>query len=167
MFILLTSNNDSLPKSPDAQMAEMKSRTSATWLLEPDEDGLFPTNGDRFGAQDIKKRQDTKGFTRKGFVCQALAVASHKKSTQQLEQIVKAVGGERIQIMHGTTDNLITYPHANILYQGLGGENAGVTKTIFEERGHYLPLEERTALKRLIEAMIEKTNGLASTANDA
>lgn len=148
-------------------MAELKSRASATWLLEPDEDGLFPTNGDRFGAQDIKKRRDTKGFTRKGLVCQALAVASHKKSTRQLEQIVQEVGGERIQIMHGTMDNLITFPHAGILYKGLGGEKAEVTKTVFEGRGHYLPLEERKAFKRLIEAMIEKTISLASVASDA
>lgn len=156
-----------MPKAIDDQLAELKSRANPTWLSEPDEDGLFPTNGDRFGAQEIKKRQDKIGFTQKGFLCQAFASVFHKKSAQQLGEIAEAVGGERIQLMHGTTDNLITIPHAEILFQGLGGENGGVTKTIFEERGHYLPLEEVKAFKRLIEALIEKTSSLASPVDEA
>lgn len=133
---------------------------STTWLSEPDPDGLFPTNGDRFAAQELKKRQDTNGFSRKGFICQALAAVSHKKSVAQLRQIAEKIGKDRIQIMHGTIDNLITIQHADILYEGLGGEKAGVTKTIFPGRGHYLPFEERAELKKLIEALVTKTESM-------
>lgn len=128
--------------------------------MEPDSDGDFPTNGDRFAAQDLKKRLDKSGFTKTGFLCQAIAAAYHKKSNKQLQQLADSVGRERIQVMHGTTDNLITVLHAELLVQGLGGEEAGVTKYLFEGRGHYLPLEERKEFKQLMEAMIEKTEAL-------
>lgn len=46
------------------------------------------------------------------------------------------------------------------LVEALGGESAGITSFIFLGRGHYLPLEERQEFRRLIEAMIEKTEAL-------
>jgi len=153
-------NITSIPKSIDAQLVEVKSRVSSTWLSEPDTDGDFPTNGDRFAAQELKKRQDTEGFTRKGFLCQAVAVGWHKKTAAQLQEMAEKVGMQRIQVMHGTIDNLITFPHAAILVDALGGEGAGITNVVFPGRGHYLPLEEREAFRRLIEAMIEKTEAL-------
>lgn len=153
-------NTTSIPKSLDAQLVEIKSRVSSTWLTEPDMDGDFPTNGDRFAAQELKKRQDMEGFTRKGFLCQAIAVGWHKKTADQLQQMAEQVGRQRIQVMHGTIDNLITFPHAAILVEALGGERAGITNVIFPDRGHYLPLEERQEFRRFIEAMIEKTEAL-------
>lgn len=144
----------------DAQLVEVKSRVSSTWLSEPDADADFPTNGDRFAAQELKKRQDTEGFTRKGFLCQAIAVGWHEKTANQLQEMAEKVGRQRIQVMHGTVDNLITFPHAAILVDALGGESAGVTSITFPGRGHYLPLEERYEFKRLIEVMIEKAEAL-------
>lgn len=149
-----------IPKSIDKQIAEIKTRVSSTWLAEPDSDGEFPTNGDRFAAQELKKRMDIKGFTRTGFILQAIAAAYHKKTPKQLQELAERVGRERIQVMHGTADNLITFPHAEILVQNLGGEEAGITKHIFEGKGHYLLLEERKEFKRLMEGMIEKTEAL-------
>lgn len=160
-FSVYVHNNDfRIPKSIDKQIAEIQTRVSSTWLAEPDSEGGFPTNGDRFAAQELKKRMDTNGFTRTGFILQAIAAAYHKKTPKQLEQMAERVGRERIQVLHGTADNLITFPHAEMLVRSLGGEEAGVTKYIFEGRGHYLPLEERKEFKRLMESMIEKTKAL-------
>lgn len=103
---------------------------------------------------------DTKGFTRTGFILQAIAAAYHRKTPKQLQQMAERVGPERIQVLHGTIDNLITFPHAEILFRSLGGEEAGITKHIFEGKGHYLPLEERKEFRRLMEGMIEKTEAL-------
>lgn len=133
---------------------------SSTWLDDPDSDGLFPTNGDRFTAQELTKRMDIKGFTRTGFILQAIAAAYHKKTPKQIQEMAERVGRERIQVMHGTDDNLITFPHAEILVRSLGGEEAGIQKYIFKGKGHYLPLEERAEFKRLMESMIEKTEAL-------
>lgn len=160
MTLNLNVDSRSMPKSLDKQIAEIKTRVSASWLSQPDQDGDFPANGDRFAAQELTKRQDTEGFTRKGFICQAMAAGWHKKSPEQLREIAEKVGRERIIVMHGTTDNLITVPHSEILAKELGGEEMGVTKGIFEGRGHYLPIEERTEFRRLIAGIIEKTEAM-------
>ncbi|MCJ1457349.1 hypothetical protein MMC28_007717 [Mycoblastus sanguinarius] len=149
-----------IPKSIDAQIAEVKTRVSSSWLAEPDADCDFPTNGDRFAAQELTKRNDTEGFTRRGFICQALAAGWHKKSAEQIREIGDRVGRERIMVMHGTEDNLISVPHGEVLARELGGEGGGISKMIFEGRGHYLPLEERREFKRLIGRMVQKTEEL-------
>ena len=149
-----------IPKSLDRQIAEVTSRASSSWLEQPDEGGSFPTNGDRFAAQELTKRRDLEGYTRKGFLLQILAVVYHKKSPAQLREMADKVGRERIQVVHGTIDNLITFPHAKVLLDALGGEEAGVTKVVFEGRGHYIPMEERGRFKVVIESLIEKTKKL-------
>ena len=139
----------------------MKKRLfSQEWLALPDEIGGFPTNGDRFAAQEVKKRQDTVGFTRKGFILQAIAAGWHHKSAAQLNELANRIGRSRIQVMHGTIDLMITVPHGEVLARELGGADAGVTVVIKEGIGHVIMMEERAEFKRLIEAMIEKTSHL-------
>jgi len=151
-----------IPKPIDVQLPEIKLRLfSASWLAEPDVDGNFPSNGDRFAAQEISKRQDKEGFTRTGFMLQAIAAGFHHKSARQLEELGDKVGRERILVMHGTIDQMITYPHAEVLLKELGGEERGVTRCIFPGRGHVLMMEERKEFARLVEAMIEKTEALS------
>lgn len=150
----------SIPKSLDKQIAEVKTRVSDSWLSQPDQDGDYPTNGDRFAAQELTKRQDSEGFTRKGFICQALAAGYHKKSPEQLKEIADRVGRDRILVIHGTTDNLITVPHGEVLAKELGGEEMGVTKRIFQGRGHYIPIEDRAGFRKLVEGIIEKTEAM-------
>ena len=117
----------------------------------------FPTNGDRFAAQELFKRNDTVGFTRKGFVCQAIAAGWHKKSAEQLREMADRVGRERIQVVHGTVDNLITFPHSEVLLQRLG---EGVERVVFEGRGHYLPFEVRGEFREVVERIVEKCERL-------
>ncbi|KAL6720072.1 hypothetical protein ACLMJK_001993 [Lecanora helva] len=145
-----------LPKSPDTQITELKTRASASWVTAPDEiDGAFPTNGDRFAAQELAKRADTNGFTRKGFICQAIAIGWHLKTPAQLQEMAEKVGRERIQVVHGTEDPLLTFrPHAEELVEGLG---EGVERVVFEGRGHYLPFEVRQEFRRLVEGIVERT----------
>ena len=139
----------------------MKTRLfSDDWLAAPDADGNFPTNGDRFAAQEVKKRQDTQGFTRTGFICQAIAAGWHHKSRAQLKEIGDKIGRERIQVIHGTLDNMITVPHGEILFQDLGGEGSGVKKVIFEGKGHVIPMEERKKFAELLEELVAKTEAL-------
>ena len=130
-------------------------------MEEPDADGNFPTNGDRFAAQEIKKRQDVEGFTRKGFLAQAVAAGWHYKSAEQLKQIGDAVGRDRIQVMHGTVDRMISVPHADILVHDLGGEESGVSKVIFQGRGHVLLMEERKEFARLIANFVDKCSAVS------
>ena len=142
-------------------MAEVKARLfPQTWLAEPDAEGSFPTNGDRFAAQEVKKRQDTQGYTRKGFMCQAIAAGWHHKSAAQLEAIGDAVGRERILVMHGTVDNMIKHVHAEVLIRELGGEESGLRRVVFEGRGHVLPIEARKEFAEITADMVAKAEAL-------
>ena len=153
----------SIPKSVDIQLTELKARIfSEEWLHEPDAEGHFPTNGDRFAAQEMQKRQDVDGFIRKGFLCQIVAAAYHHKSAKQLEELGDRVGRERIMVVHGTLDRMVTLPHGEILCKELGGEENGVTKVIVQGKGHGLPMEWRKDFTKLIGGFIEKTEKLQS-----
>ena len=143
-----------IPKEINTQLAEIKTRLFSQEFLDvPDQDGGFPTNGDRFAAQELSKRMDKEGFTRKGFVLQAVAAGWHHKSAAQLRRLADEVGRERICVLHGTEDRMITYHHAEVLKRELG---EGIRFERFDGRGHVLMWEEREAFNRVVEEMVEK-----------
>ncbi|KAL8803517.1 MAG: hypothetical protein Q9182_003118 [Xanthomendoza sp. 2 TL-2023] len=149
-----------IPKLPDVQLDDMKTRMfSNSWLEAPDEYGDFPTNGDRFAAMELQKRQDAEGFTRKGFICQAIAAGWHHKSPEQLQELADEVGRQRIQVLHGTLDQMISVPHGETLARELG-EEEGVTKIIVQGRGHVLHMEDKTFYRETLQRMVEKTENL-------
>ncbi|KAL8755473.1 MAG: hypothetical protein Q9199_003619 [Rusavskia elegans] len=141
-------------------LIDLKARAfSQSWLEAPDDYGDFPTNGDRVAAMELEKRQDVEGFTRKGFICQAIAAGWHHKSPEQLKELADRVGRQRIQVLHGTIDNMITAPHGDILARELGGDE-GVTKIIVEGRGHVLHMEEEKLYREVLQKMVEKIENL-------
>jgi pimeloyl-ACP methyl ester carboxylesterase len=150
---------DRTPKSPDTQLVQAKARLfSSRWLAEPDADGKFPTNGDDFAAQELSKRQDVNGFTRKGFLLQAIAVGWHHKSAQQLKALADAVGRERIQVVHGSVDKLITVMHGQTLARELGNEKQNVTYVEIEGCGHVTPFEARKELAKIVTEFVAKNS---------
>ncbi len=151
-----------LPKPIDKQLAMVKRNLfSQEWLDAPDADGSFPSNGDRFAAQEITKRQNTDGFTRKGFTLQAIAAGWHHKSAVQLRELADKVGRERIQVMHGSLDRMITAPHGEVLARELEGDDGQKVRFIrFEGSGHVLPWEKRVEFTRLMEEFIDKVEEL-------
>jgi hypothetical protein len=156
-----------IPRAEDVHLAEMKQNLiSPSFLSEPDACGTrsppeyvvepFPTNGDRFAAQEVSKRQDTEGFTRMGFILQAIAAGWHHKSAAQLKTLADEVGRSRIRVLHGIDDRMVTFPHGRVLFEELGGEGSGVAKWFVKGRGHYLPFEERDTFRKQIEEAIAK-----------
>ena len=133
---------------------------SQAWLNEPDAEGHFPTNGDRFAAQELNKRQDKNGYTRTGILCQALAAGWHHKSPKQLEELGNKVGRQRILVVHGPLDRMISPLHGELLFKELGGEENGVTMVVAEGKAHGLPMEWRRDLTRIIASFVEKTQNL-------
>ncbi|KAH6847537.1 Alpha/Beta hydrolase protein [Chaetomium sp. MPI-CAGE-AT-0009] len=72
----------------------------------------FATNAQRFVAQEVHKRLDARGrFRLAGFVLQLVAAGWHHKSGAQLGEMADAVGRERILVVHGTEDGMISVPH--------------------------------------------------------
>jgi hypothetical protein len=51
---------------------------------------------------------------------------------------------------------MITFPHANVLFEGLGGSASGLTKRWVEGLGHVIPQEMRTEFNGWVEEIIAK-----------
>lgn len=155
-----------IPRSLDAQVTMIKHNLfSPEWLARPDESEYvkesFPTNGDRIGAGEVSKRLDTVSYTKSGFISQALAAGWHHKSASQLSSLGDQVGRERIMVIHGGVDKMITFPHVHVLIAGLGGEDCGVTIKLEPGQGHVLPIEMRKTFNGWVEDLIAKVEKLA------
>ena len=160
----------------DQQLAVAKRNLfSQEWLEAADVEGAWPTNGDRFAAQEITKRRNTTGFTRKGFILQAIAAGWHHKSPDQLMTLADKVGRDRIQVMHGGRDRMVSAPHGDVLVRELGGggqsqdqdqdQDQGrgqdqIRYVRFENCGHVLPWEKREEFTRLLEDFIDDVEEL-------
>lgn len=134
------------------------------WLESPDPSEYtkepFPTNCDRFAAGEISKRKDPASFNRTGFMAQAIAAGWHYKSAEQLRELADQVGRERIMVVHGTEDRMITYPHAQVLVEGLEGigdqKKGEVEKHLIDGQGHCIPIEMRGEFKTWLEGLIAR-----------
>lgn len=120
----------------------------------------FDNNYSRFVAGEMHKRLDSKRFTTKGFLLQLIAAGWHHKSPEQLKEIGDRVGRDRILVLHGTADRMISVPHGYKLRQYLGGEESGLTAVIRDGIGHVPPLECTEWFHELIEERIRKGEAL-------
>ncbi|KAK5094478.1 hypothetical protein LTR70_004086 [Exophiala xenobiotica] len=154
-----------IPKNIDVQLEEIAHRLFSTAFLEsPDTENEdphlnFPTNRDRFAASELAKRRDKDGFTRKGFILQAVAAGWHHKSAEQLREIVERVGARRVCVMHGTGDQMITFRHSELFREDMGLD-CGVEFRTWEGAGHVLMWEEEQGFNAAVEEVLERTAGL-------
>ncbi|KAL2133810.1 hypothetical protein VTI74DRAFT_1616 [Chaetomium olivicolor] len=148
-----------LPKTVDRSVGDAARQIfSHAWLDQPDDVHLpdpstthgvkppaeggeyrkFESNAQRFVAQEMHKRLDRSRFGLKGFLLQLIAAGWHHKSREQLAEMAERVGRERILVMHGTEDGMISLPHGKKLIEFI---NPG-RGMILEGMGH-APLVER------------------------
>jgi pimeloyl-ACP methyl ester carboxylesterase len=140
-------------EAPDEAQLPLPQETPTCGPAPGTQDGLygrFDSNFQRFQAQEVVKRHGD-GFTKKGLLCQLAAVASHRKTPEQLTAMADVLGRERILVMHGTADVLITTPNGEklikVLQPGMG--------LILEGMGH-APIMERAAwLNELLEERLQ------------
>ncbi|KAI0517096.1 Alpha/Beta hydrolase protein [Xylaria bambusicola] len=99
----------------------------------------FASNYARFAAQEVAKQRDREGFTRPGFLLQTIAAGWHHKSETQLREIGDKVGRQRILVLHGTDDGIISIPHGRKLIEYLQPGKG----LIVDGMGH-APIVERT-----------------------
>ena len=156
-----------IPKDIDIQLEEVSHRLfSKQFLEQPDKDESdpsqnFPTVRDRFAASELAKRQDKDGFTRKGFILQAIAAGWHAKDASQLRSMVEQVGGSRIIIMHGTGDQMLTFKHFEIMREEIG-ETSGVTYLTWNGAGHVLHWECEDEFNKAIIDNIARTKTISA-----
>ena len=106
------------------------------------EDGAylrFESNFQRFQAQDLAVRALTGYITIHGIILQVIAAGWHKKSPEQLRAMADKLGRERIMVLHGTSDNMITLPNGLTLIEILEPGTAEITEGL----GH-APVMERS-----------------------
>ena len=158
-----------IPRDLDVQLDEIAHRLFPDeWLAQPDtengddEKKSFPTNFDRFAAAEIQKRSDKAGFTKKGFTLQAVAAGWHFKSTEQIKQIGDGVGRERICVVHGTQDRMITFEHFRIFKEQFGGEDCGVEFKVWEGKGHVLVWEVENDFNEFMEWRFEMCENMGT-----
>ena len=155
-----STDHTSIPKSLDAQLVDIKGRIfSSAWLEAPDQEGLFPTNGDNYAAMEIHKRRDPEHYTKRGFLCQLIAAGWHHKSAEQLEEIADGVGRERILIMHGILDKMIDASHGDFLAKEISDEQHKVEYIKFDGVGHVLHLERRERFAETLAGFVAKVEG--------
>ncbi|EXJ81962.1 hypothetical protein A1O1_08029 [Capronia coronata CBS 617.96] len=151
-----------IPRDIDVQLDEIAHRLfSDDFLRQPDTEQApnYPTNRDRFAAGELAKRMDTQGFTKKGFVLQAIAAGWHHKSPQQLKELADRVGRERIAVLHGTEDRMLTFVHAKLLKEELG---EGITFKVWEGKGHVLMWEVEQSYNQFLEEFFDRCERLES-----
>lgn len=168
---LRTRINMFIPKSLDRSVTDAaRSLFADAWLEKPDDCRVptsntpniilpssgayqkFSTNFERFAAHELSKRLDTASFTKQGFMLQAIGAGWHHKSAEQLKEIGDTVGRERIMVVHGTRDNMITVLHGRKLIEMLK-PGVGIIK---EGMGHVAMIEEEIWHNEMIEGQIEK-----------
>lgn len=122
----------------------------------------FSTNYERFVAGEMHKRLDARRFTTRGFLLQLIAAGWHHKSPAQLGEMADAVGRERILVLHGTADRMISIPHGRKLAAHLGGDGGdeGLKVVIRDGMGHVPPLECTEWFHELMEERIAKGEAL-------
>ncbi|KAB5584854.1 Alpha/Beta hydrolase protein [Coniochaeta sp. 2T2.1] len=113
----------------------------------------FDNRYQRFVAEEMHKRSDPKRFQRKGFIMQLIAAGWHRKTPEQLKVLGDRVGRERIFVMHGTDDGMISVPHGRKLLEYLKPRRG----KILEGMGHAPVVERREWFNRELEEQI--TNG--------
>ncbi|EMD60703.1 hypothetical protein COCSADRAFT_40311 [Bipolaris sorokiniana ND90Pr] len=170
-----------IPKSLDTQIEGVKKNLySQEWLDAPDTlepvVQAFPTNGDRFAANEMWKREHPEYFSKAPFILQAIAAGWHYKSPEQLQHLAETIGKKRIMVVHGTKDRMLTFPLGVVLWRGLekgegvtGKENwlgieeeedvwqeGEIEKHFIKGQGHVIPAEMREEFNLWIEGLVER-----------
>ena len=154
------------PKPLDTDLQAISQRLfSPSFLALPDNESTdpslnFPSNYERFAAGELQKRADHTGFTKSGFLRQAIAAGWHFKSAEQIGEMGDSVGRERIAVVHGTGDGMIGFQHFQLLRAELGGEEGGATSKVWVGGGHVLVWEEETAVNEFLERRFENCERL-------
>ncbi|KAM0798620.1 Alpha/Beta hydrolase protein [Usnea florida] len=155
-----------LPRSLDATIASARaSLFSPQFLSAPDAEGVFATNADRYAAEEVAKRLDHAGFTRMGFILQAVAAGGHRKTPEQVLELAEKVGRGRILVCHGGDDQMVAVALAEELVRlmnaGVGEGEERVRLMVLEGAGHVLAMEKQGEIGEAIGKLVERTSALS------
>ncbi|KAI5804501.1 Alpha/Beta hydrolase protein [Geopyxis carbonaria] len=139
-----------MPKSVSARLEATKRYLfSEAWLGAPDELGVFPTNEDRFVAEETWRMQKLKATRFQGYLLQGLAASWHYMGQDRLKEIGKSV--PCVLVCTGSSDAMIECKHSDVLVDGISSGGCNVKKVVFEGAGHCLQWETVKEYNAMIE----------------
>ncbi|KAL4805067.1 Alpha/Beta hydrolase protein [Aspergillus unguis] len=148
-----------IPRKMDAELDRLAhSLFPDDFLALPDDEHddpakNFPTKRDRFAAGRLRKADEPDAFTKKGFLMQIVACFFHKKTAAQLKTLGDRVGRERIAVLHGTVDRMLTFHHGELLNKEIG---EGILYKVWEGSGHMLPWEKEQEFNELVQGLVQR-----------
>jgi len=106
------------------------------YLDSPDEMGIFPTNADRFNAEEIWKTENLNQQPYVAFVSQLIAAGWHSCSPERLKSISEHI--PFVLVCYGLQDKMVEPSHSKYLIEMLG-PNTQIKE--FPDAGHVLNTE--------------------------
>lgn len=142
-----------MPKSLSARLAAAKHNLFSTrWLSAPDDLGVFPTNGDRFAAEELWRMKHLRRPVYQGFLLQGLAASWHYMAHDRLMAIGASV--ENVLVCTGTDDQVIAHQHSDTIVAGITAGGCMVKMRHFEGVGHALNWEALVEYNRMVEEFV-------------
>ncbi|KAF3085641.1 hypothetical protein TWF569_008370 [Orbilia oligospora] len=121
------------------------------FLNAPDEMGTFPTNADRFNAEEIWKTENVNQPPFLGFMSQLVAAGWHSCSPERLRYIGDHV--KYVLVAYGGQDKMIEPPHSEHMIKCLGPR---VRSHLFPDAGHVISTEHVHEYNDMVRELIEE-----------
>lgn len=142
-----------MPKTlPQRLAAAQRNLFSPSWLVKPDDHGVFPTNADRYVAEELWRLNDLKPPVIQGFLLQGLAATWHYVGPDRLKTIGEKV--DRIMVCTGTGDEMIEWGHSTRLVEGLRKGGNEVHYREWLGVGHVLSWEVEGEYNKMVEEFV-------------
>ncbi|KAI5816730.1 Alpha/Beta hydrolase protein [Pyronema omphalodes] len=142
-----------MPKTlPQRLAAAQRNLFSPGWLVKPDDHGVFPTNADRYVAEELWRLNDLKPPVIQGFLLQGLAATWHYVGPERLKIIGEKV--DRIMVCTGTADEMIEWGHSTRLVEGLRKGGNEVHYREWLGVGHVLSWEVEAEYNKMVEEFV-------------
>ncbi|KAF8251869.1 alpha/beta-hydrolase [Wilcoxina mikolae CBS 423.85] len=146
-----------MPKTLPARLeASQRNLFSDHWLAAPDDLGVFPTNADRYVAEELWRLKDMKPPTMQGFLLQGLAASWHYMGPDRLMVIGSKI--KHVLVCTGTEDAMIEYKHSDVLVESISAGGCDVKKRVFEGVGHVLSWEAMGEYNKMLEEFVTNTH---------
>ncbi|KAK6331085.1 hypothetical protein TWF696_003162 [Orbilia brochopaga] len=121
------------------------------YLNGPDALGVFPTNADRFNAEEIWKTENINQPPFLAFMSQLIAAGWHSCCPERLKHIADSV--DYILVTYGLQDKMIEPSHSRYLKDKLGPR---AREVVFEDAGHVISTEYVQEYNKMVKEFVEE-----------
>lgn len=150
-----------MPKPAEQGIASKAHRLfSGEWLAKPDTLGVFPTNLDRFTAEELWRQKNLRRPVWFAWFLQAIATSWHQMGADRLKKLGEGV--KNVLVCTGNQDNMVHWSHSETLVAGIRTGGAAVDLRVFEGCGHALNRETVDEYHTMLEAFVVKAEEAAA-----